>query len=354
MVKVYREKDVDTQALKGKKVVVVGYGSQGRAHALNLKDSGLNVVVGLREGGKTWQQATADGFTPAPVAEAVKGADLVAILTPDMAQPALYSNDVAPNLKKGACVLFAHGFNVHYGEIKPSPDVDVVLIAPKSPGKLVRSQFEEGRGVPCLLAVQNDATGSAHKVALAYAHGLGGTRAAVLETTFAEETETDLFGEQAVLCGGVTELMAAGYETLVEAGYQPEVAYFECLHELKLIVDLIYEGGFARMHEFVSETAKYGDLTRGPRVVDAHARQQIKAILQEVKDGTFAREWIAENKNGKPKYNQLLEKDLNHPVEAVGRELRSHMAWLKPSCSDAASKQTCQSTQKEKEPAAAR
>lgn len=356
MAKVYREKDVDTSALQGKKLAVVGYGSQGRAHALNLKDSGHNVVVGLRQGGKTWNQAKEDGLNVATVAEAVKDADLVAILTPDTAQPELYKNEVAPNLKKGAAVLFAHGFNVHYGEVKPAADVDVVLIAPKSPGRLVRSQFQEGRGVPCLIAVQQDATGNAHKVALAYAHGLGGTRAAVLETTFAEETETDLFGEQAVLCGGVTELVAAGYETLVEAGYQPEVAYFECLHELKLIVDLIYEGGFARMHEFVSETAKYGDLTRGPRVIDEHARMNIKEVLEEVRNGTFAREWIAENKNGKPKYNELLAKDLAHPVEKVGKELRSHMAWLNTSCSNNAAKQSCQNeqSQKEKEPAAVR
>lgn len=355
MAKVYREKDVDESALKGKKVAVVGYGSQGRAHALNLHESGHDVVVGLREGGKTWNQAKADGLKVAKVADAVKGADLVAILTPDTSQPELYKKEVEPNLKAGAALLFAHGFNVHYKEIAPSKEVDVVLIAPKSPGALVRSQFQEGRGVPCLIAVNQDATGNAHKVALAYAHGLGGTKAGVLETTFAEETETDLFGEQAVLCGGVTELVAAGYETLVEAGYQPEVAYFECLHELKLIVDLIYEGGFARMHEFVSETAKYGDLSRGPRVIDENARKNIKEVLEEVRNGTFAREWIAENKNGKPNYNRLLEKDLNHPIEKVGKELRANMSWLnKSACADKGAKQSTCQTEKEKETAAVR
>ncbi len=328
MAKVYREKDVDFSVLQGKKIAVVGYGSQGRAHALNLKDSGLNVYVGLRPGGKTWNQASEDGFKPVTVAEAVKDADLVAILVPDMTQAELYEKEVAPNLKPGAAVLFAHGFNVHYGQINAAKENDVVLIAPKSPGKLVRQTYTEGRGVPCLLAVHQDATGKAFDVALAYAHGLGGTRAAVLTTSFAEETETDLFGEQAVLCGGVTELVAAGYDTLVAAGYQPEAAYFECLHELKLIVDLIYEGGFARMHEFVSETAKYGDLTRGPRVVDGHAREAMKKVLQEIQSGEFAREWINENKTGRKNYNALLEKDLKHPVEVVGKELRSHMSWL--------------------------
>ncbi len=316
------------QYLSGKKVAVVGYGSQGRAHALNLRDSGYNVVVGLRAGGPTWKAAEKDGFKPVEPAEAVKDADLVAIVTPDMAQPAVYKESVEPNLKKGAAVLFAHGFNVHYGQITVPEGVDVVLVAPKAPGALVRRQYEEGRGVPCLVAVQQDATGSAWSAAYGYAHGLGGTKAGVIETTFAEETETDLFGEQAVLCGGVTELVAAGFETLVEAGYQPEVAYFECLHELKLIVDLIYEGGFARMHEFVSETAKYGDLTRGPRIVDARTKVQMKEVLEEIKNGTFAREWIAEDKSGRAKYKQLLQKDLDHPIENVGKELRSKMAWI--------------------------
>ncbi len=328
MAKVYTDKDVNHEVLKGKKVTVVGYGSQGRAHALNLRDSGFNVAVGLRKGGPSWEQAKQDGFEPQPVGVAVDDAELVAILCPDMAQPEVYREQVAPALKPGAAVLFAHGFNVHYKQIEPAAGVDVVLIAPKSPGKLVRQQYTEGRGVPCLVAVATDATGKAFDRALAYAWGLGGTRAAVLETTFAEETETDLFGEQAVLCGGVTELMAAGWETLVEAGYQPEVAYFECLHELKLIVDLIYEGGFARMHEFVSDTAKYGDLTRGPRVVDSHSRDRMKAVLSEIRTGAFAKEWINENQSGCKTYKALLKKDLEHPVEAVGKKLREQMAWL--------------------------
>jgi ketol-acid reductoisomerase len=322
------EQDKYEAFFKGKKVAVVGYGSQGKAHAQNLRDSGYNVVVGLRAGGPTWKAAEQDGFKPATVADAVKDADLVAILCPDMAQPKVYKESVEPNLKKGAAVLFAHGFNVHYKTITAPEGVDVVLVAPKAPGALVRRTYQEGRGVPCLVAVHQDATGQAKTAAYAYAHGLGGTKAGVIETTFAEETETDLFGEQAVLCGGVTELITAGWETLVEAGYQPEVAYFECLHELKLIVDLIYEGGYARMHEFVSETAKFGDLTRGPRIVDAATKERMKAVLEEIRNGTFANEWIAEDKAGKPKYNELLQKDLNHPIEKVGKELRSKMAWI--------------------------
>ncbi len=329
MTKMYRESDAKPEVLAGKKVAVLGYGSQGRAHALNLRDSGVDVVLGLRKGGKTWQQAESDGWTPQEPAEAVKSADVVVMLVPDMAQPDTFNQFVAPNLKKGGTLVFAHGFNVHYKQIEPSADHNVVMIAPKSPGQLVRTQYQEGRGVPCLVAVQQDATGNAFDVALAYAHGLGGTRAGVLQTTFAEETETDLFGEQAVLCGGVTELVAAGFETLVAAGYQPEVAYFECLHELKLIVDLIHEGGFARMHEFVSETAKFGDLTRGPRIVDDQTRKNMQQVLTEVQDGTFAREWVAENKSGRLKYNFLLQRDLEHPIEKVGKELRANMAWLK-------------------------
>lgn len=311
-----------------KRIAVLGYGSQGRAHAMNLRDSGCDVVVGLRPGGKTWEQAENDGFRPVSPEFAVKDADVVCMLMPDMAQPDAYRNWVEPNMKTGAALMFAHGLNVHYKMIKPASDVDVVLIAPKGPGALVRTQFEEGRGVPCLVAVHQDATSTARDVAYGYAHGLGGTKAGVIETTFAEETETDLFGEQAVLCGGVTELVAAGWETLVEAGYKPEVAYFECLHELKLIVDLLYEGGFARMHQFVSETAKYGDLTRGPRVVDQHVKDSMREILAEIRNGKFAKEWTEEYKAGRPKYNELLQKDLNHPIEKVGKELRAQMSWL--------------------------
>lgn len=325
--KLYTTADANPAALQGKTVVIFGYGSQGRAHALNLHESGVTVIVGSRPG-KSADQATADGLTVLAPAEAVQRADVVALLTPDMVQPELYESVVAPNLKQGGTLLFAHGFNVHYGEIKPRADLDVVLAAPKGPGALVRSQYEEGKGVPSLIAVHQDASGKAKETALAYAHGIGGTRGGVIETTFAEETETDLFGEQAVLCGGATELVVRGFETLVNAGYQPEVAYFECLHELKLIVDLLYQGGMTRMHEFISETAKYGDLTRGPRVVDAHAVAQMKQVLTEIQDGTFAREWIAEHKSGRANYNALMQADLDHPIEKVGRDLRARMSWL--------------------------
>lgn len=327
MAKIYWEKDVDAAALKGKTVAILGYGSQGRAHALNLRDSGVNVVVGVRPNGPTWKQAEKDGFKPFEPKQAAAQADVIAMLAPDMAQAEIYKN-IAPSLKKGAAVLFAHGFNIHYGQIQPPEGIDIVMIAPKGPGALVRSQYEEGCGVPCLIAVHKDATGNAHKVALAYAHALGGTRGGVLETTFAEETETDLFGEQAVLCGGLTELIARGWETLVEAGYQPEVAYFECLHEVKLIVDLIYAGGFAKMHEFVSETAKFGDLTRGPRIVDSHVRNTMKEVLKEIQGGQFAKEWIDEHTSGRARYKRLLDQDLNHPIEKVGKALRANMSWI--------------------------
>lgn len=328
MEKLYWQNDTTDGAIRDKKVFIVGYGSQGRAHALNLRDSGVNVAVALRPGGSTWTKAEEDGWKPVDYKTGMNSADLVAMLTPDMAQPDVY-REIEPQLKKGATILFAHGFNVQYKQIEPRADFDVVMIAPKGPGNLVRREYEEGSGVPCLLAVHQDTSGKAFDTALAYAHALGGTRAGVIQTTFAEETETDLFGEQAVLCGGVTELIAAGWETLVEAGYQPSVAYFECLHELKLIVDLIYEGGFARMLEFVSETAKYGDLTRGPKVVDEHVREKMKTILREIQTGAFAAEWVQENATGRPNYKRLLEKDLNHPIEKVGKELRSNMAWLK-------------------------
>ncbi len=328
--KLFWERDAKPKALDGKRIVVLGYGSQGRAHALNLRDSGCDVGVGLRRDGKTWAQAEEDGWKPEDPVAAVKGADIVCMLVPDMQQAALYRVVVAPNLRKGGMVLFAHGLNIHFGQIKPSAELDITMVAPKGPGGLVRRQYAEGKGVPCLVAVQQDATGKAFERTLAYAHAIGGTRAGCIETTFAEETETDLFGEQAVLCGGATELIAAGWETLVEAGYKPEVAYFECLHELKLIVDLIYEGGFARMHQFVSETAKYGDLTRGPRIVDDHVRAEMKKILEEIRSGRFAREWVLENQANRPVYAKLLERDLNPPIEKVGKELRANMSWLQP------------------------
>ncbi len=324
--KIYGQKDVNPKALAGARICVLGYGSQGRAHALNLRDSGFDVVVGVRKG-DSWKKARADKLQVQEPLKAVKDADLVAMLTPDLSQAALYKA-ILPVLKPGATLLFAHGFNVHYGQIKPRKDLDVVLIAPKGPGGLVRRQYEQGRGVPCLLAIAQDASGKARSKALAYADGIGGTRGGVLTTTFAEETETDLFGEQAVLCGGTTELVVKGFETLVEAGYQPEVAYYECLHELKLIVDLLHEGGIAKMHQFISETAKYGDLTRGPRVVNAATKKEMKKILEEVQNGKFARQWIGENRKGRKQYQAMLKKDLAHPIEKVGRKLRARMPWL--------------------------
>jgi len=324
----YSKKDVDKKALRGARIAVLGFGSQGRAHALNLKDSGYNVVVGVRKGGTSWRAAKREGLEVAEPVEAVIGADLVAMLVPDLAQAKLYG-DIKASLKPGTTLLFAHGFNVHFKQIKPRKDLDVVLIAPKGPGGLVRRQYQQGRGVPCLIAVAQNATGNAHAKALAYADGIGGTRGGVLETTFAEETETDLFGEQAVLCGGATELVVKGYETLVEAGYQPEVAYYEVLHELKLIVDLLHEGGIAKMHKYISETAKWGDLTRGPRVVNDRTRKEMRKILKEIQTGKFARQWIAENESGSKTYKRLLKQDLNHPIERVGAKLRERMPWLK-------------------------
>jgi len=323
----YSQKDVDRKALKGARIAVLGYGSQGRAHALNLHDSGLKVVVGVRKGGASWRKARKDGLEVAEPTAAVTGADLVAFLVPDLAQKELYES-VKKHMKKGATLLFAHGFNIHFKQIRPRKDLDVVLIAPKGPGDLVRRQYQQGRGVPCLIAVAQDSSGAAKSKALAYAHGIGGTRGGVLETTFAEETETDLFGEQAVLCGGCTELVTKGFETLVEAGYQPEVAYYECLHELKLIVDLLHEGGITKMHQFISETAKYGDLTRGPRIVDERVKNTMRKVLKEIQTGRFARQWIAENKAGRPEYRRLMKADLEHPIEKVGAVLRARMPWL--------------------------
>jgi ketol-acid reductoisomerase len=323
----FTEADVDAGALRGEKIAVLGYGSQGRAHAMNLRDSGYDVAIGLRPDGKTTPKAERDGFAAKAPVEAVKGAGLVAFLAPDLAQAQLYK-DILPNLKVGATLLFAHGFNIHYKLVEPRADLDVILIAPKGPGDLVRRQYEQGRGVPCLMAVAQDATGKAKARALAYAHGIGGTRGGVLATTFREETETDLFGEQAVLCGGATELIVRGFETLVEAGYQPEVAYFECMHEMKLIVDLLHEGGLKKMHQFVSDTAKYGDLTRGPRIIDAHVRDNRKQVLKEVQDGTFAKQWIEENKGGQKNYKRLMQEDLDQQIEKVGKDLRGRMSWL--------------------------
>ena len=324
--RLYSQKDVDKKALRGARIAVLGYGSQGRAHALNLHDSGFDVVVGVRKG-DSFIKAKKDGLKVMVPSEAIKGAHLIAMLVPDMTQKALYE-ELKDQFEPGATLLFAHGFNVHFKQIKPRKDLDVVLIAPKGPGDLVRRQYQQGRGVPCLIAVAQNPSKKAKANALAYADGIGGTRGGVLETTFAEETETDLFGEQAVLCGGATELVVKGYETLVEAGYQPAVAYYECLHELKLIVDLLHEGGITKMHKFISETAKYGDLTRGPRVVNRATKKEMKKILTEIQQGKFARQWIAETKTGRKKYSKLLKADLSHSIEKVGAQLRARMPWL--------------------------
>jgi ketol-acid reductoisomerase len=318
----------ELQPLKNARIAVLGYGSQGRAHALNLRDSGLDVVVGLRKGGPTSIKAQQDGLRVVEPAEAVKGADLIAVLTPDMVQPLLYTDVIAPNIKPGAALLFAHGFNVHFKTIAPRTDIDVILVAPKGPGALVRNEYEIGRGVPCLYAVHQDSTGHAKEKAIAYAAGIGGTRAMLIETDFKEETETDLFGEQAVLCGGVSELVRYGFETLVEAGYKPEIAYYEVMHELKLIVDLFYEGGLTKMLTFVSETAQYGDFSRGSRVVDASTKDKMRSVLKDIQDGTFAKEWTAEYAAGLPNYKKFRQNDLDHQIETVGAQLRARMPWL--------------------------
>jgi len=325
--KMYSESDVDTSCLAERRVTILGYGSQGRAHALNLKDSGFDVVVGLRPDGASWSKAEADGLQVPATNDAVKDAAIVMFLTPDMVQKRLYES-VVDDIAEGATLLFAHGFAIHYSQIEPRGDLNVALIAPKGPGGLVRRQYEEGHGVPCLVAVHRDATGDALKIALAYAAGIGGARAGVIETTFAEETETDLFGEQAVLCGGATELIVAGFETLVEAGYQPEIAYYEVMHELKLIVDLLHEGGLRKMHKFISDTAAWGDMISGPRVVNDSSRAAMKAVLTDIQDGTFARNWISENENGMPEFKRRMQADLDHPIEKVGTRLRARMDWL--------------------------
>ena len=327
------------------RIAIIGYGSQGRAHALNLRDSGFEVVIGLRPGGPTEAKAQADGFVVQTPAEAARDADLVAILTPDMVQKKVYEESIGPNMKPGACLLFAHGLNVHFDMITPREDLDVVLVAPKGPGALVRREYEIGRGVPCIYAVYQDKSGNAEALALAYAAGLGGARANIIKTTFKEETETDLFGEQAVLCGGASSLVQAGFETLVEAGYQPEIAYYEVLHELKLIVDLFYEGGITRMLEFISETAQYGDFVSGPRVIDASVKARMKDVLTDIQNGTFTRNWQAEYDAGLPNYRKFQQADKDHPIEKVGRELRAKMVWLQanasqPDTDDANAKRT--------------
>lgn len=325
---VYYDKDADPGVLKGKKIAVMGYGSQGHAHANNLRDSGMDVIVGLRKGA-SWDKAAAAGFNVMTPSEAAKVADIVMILLPDELQADFYNREIAPNIRSGSYITFAHGFNIHYGQIIPRPDLNVFMVAPKGPGHLVRSEYAKGSGVPCLIAIHQDPSGNTKDVALAYASAIGGGRAGIIETTFREETETDLFGEQVVLCGGLTALIQAGFETLVEAGYAPEMAYFECLHEVKLIVDLIYEGGISNMRYSISNTAQYGDLTRGPRVITEETKREMKKILREIQDGSFAKEWILECRANKPVFNALTKRGEEHPIEAVGERLRAMMPWLK-------------------------
>ena len=329
MAKIFYQQDCNIDLLKGKTIAVIGYGSQGHAHALNAHESGLDVIVGLYEGSKSWAKAEAAGLKVATVAEAAKAADLVMILLPDEKQSAIYYESIAPYMTAGKILAFAHGFNIHFGQIKPPADVDVIMIAPKGPGHTVRSEYLEGKGVPCLAAVHQDASGRAMEYALAYAAAIGGSRAGVLETTFRQETETDLFGEQAVLCGGVCALMQAGFETLVEAGYDPHNAYFECIHEMKLIVDLIYQGGFSRMRYSISDTAEYGDYEVGPRIVTEETKKEMKKVLTEIQNGTFARNWILENRVGRPHFNAERRMHAEHQLESVGRELRKMYSWNK-------------------------
>ncbi|WP_116999671.1 ketol-acid reductoisomerase [Desertimonas flava] len=325
---VYYSDDADSSIIRGKKVAVIGYGSQGHGHSLNLKDSGVDVVVGLREGSSSKAKAESQGLTVLSIADAAAAADVIMILAPDTEQKAIYDEHIAPNLQPGNAIAFAHGFNVRFGRITAPEGVDVIMIAPKGPGHLVRRTYTEGGGVPALIAVEQDATGGAKELALSYADAIGGTRAGVIETTFTEETETDLFGEQAVLCGGLTALVQAGFETLTEAGYAPEMAYFECLHEVKLIVDLMYEEGIAGMRYSISDTAEYGDLTRGPRVINAETKAEMKRILEEITSGKFADEWVAESESGRANYKALQEKGKAHPIEEVGARLRGMMPWI--------------------------
>ena len=331
MAEMYYEEDADKELIKSKKIAVLGYGSQGHAHSLNLKDSGFDVVVGLYEGSKSWAVAEKDGFTVKTASDVAKDSDIIMLLLHDHSMASVYKESIEPNLESGNTIMFAHGFNIHYKTITPPNNIDVSMVAPKAPGHRVREVFIKGGGVPGLIAVHHDATGKAHSTGLAYSRGIGCTRAGVLDTTFKEETETDLFGEQAVLCGGVTQLVKAAFETLVEAGYQPESAYFECLHELKLIVDLLYKGGMEYMRYSVSDTAEYGDYSRGPVVVDDHVKQNMKKVLSDIQDGSFAKEWISENDEGRHKFNQLREENKIHPIEAIGKELRQMMPFLKDS-----------------------
>ncbi|MGD9957354.1 MAG: ketol-acid reductoisomerase [Candidatus Nanopelagicales bacterium] len=327
-VNIYYDDDADLSIIQGRKVAVIGYGSQGHAHALSLRDSGVEVKIGLPEGSKSRQKAADEGLEVLTPAEASAWADLIMILAPDTKQRFIYAEDIAPNLKSGDAIFFGHGFNIRYDLIKPPADVDVAMVAPKGPGHLVRRQFVDGKGVPALIAVEQDATGNAKALALSYAAGIGGARAGVIETTIKEETETDLFGVQAVLCGGAAALVQTGFEVLTEAGYAPEIAYFECLHELKLIVDLMYEGGIANERFSISDTAEYGDLTRGPRVVNAATKEEMKKILAEIQDGRFASEWVAEDEAGRPNYTRLQQEGAEHPIEVVGEKLRGLMSWV--------------------------
>jgi len=326
--KIYYEKDAKINALKGKKVAVIGYGSQGHAHSLNLRDSGIKVAVAELKGTTNYKLAQKHGFKPSDIPTAVKGATLIIVTLPDELQAKIYQTQISPNMVAGQTLGFCHGFNIHFGYIKPPKNVNVVMIAPKGPGHLVRSEYEKGGGVPCLVAVKQDATGTAKKIALAWVNGIGGARAGVIQTTFKEETETDLFGEQVVLCGGLTSLIKAGFETLVKAGYQPEIAYFECMHEVKLIVDLMYQGGMSYMRYSISNTAEYGDLTRGPKIITERTRAEMKKILADIKSGKFAKEWVAEYKSGLKQFNKLYKKDYNCQLEQVGRKLRKMMKWI--------------------------
>ena len=327
-VTIYYDNDADLSLLKDKTIAILGYGSQGHAHALNLRDSGLNVIVGQREGSANYDLAVEHGFQPVPLSEATKQGDLVNVLLPDEVQGDLYQQHIKPELQPGNILLCSHGFNVHFGQVEPPEGVDAALVAPKGPGHLVRSEFEGGGGVPCLVAYSDNASEESKQLSLAYAKGIGGTRGGVIETTFADETETDLFGEQTVLCGGVSELVKAAFETLVDAGYEPELAYFECMHELKLIVDLFYQGGLNYMRYSISNTAEFGDYTRGPRIVTDETREEMKKILKEIQSGQFAREWILENRSGQPVFKALRRQDREHPVEQVGQQLRSMMSWI--------------------------